>query len=355
MRRKGLVGLALVVTATAATLAFAEIAARLVAPGWSPLHAERNFWQHDAHLGWAHVPGRQGVFRHPDFEVGIAISAQGLRDREYPFERTPGRSRMLVLGDSFAWGFGVEAKQGFSEILESRRPDWEIVNAAVSGYGTDQELLFLEERGLRWNPDVVLLLLHPNDFDDNAAAARYGYPKPRFALGADGLELTNVPVPPLGLRARLHRALLQRSFVYHRVHLARSAWSESRATHPPSPAAEERAAHAGSEAGGRPSAQPARDSKLELIAALLARLHQRAASAGARLVVVSAPSPPRVREFLYGALAEQGVPYVPLDEAFGGLPREETHFARDPHWNAEGQRVAADAIEDFLVELGVFR
>jgi hypothetical protein len=337
--------LVVAMAATALALAAAEGAARVLAPHWAPQHAERNFWDYDPLLGWAHRPGRSGTMHHPDFRIEVSISSQGLRDREYPLERVPGRKRMLVLGDSFAWGFGVEQDEALSEIVEQRHPDWEVLNAGVSGFGTDQELLFLRERGLRWRPDVVLLLFHPNDVADNNADSRYGYPKPRFVLGANGLELTNVAVPRLSWRRRLERRLLQGSYLYNR---ANGAWSglgrhtaAARAAFVPSAAAE---------AGEEPEGAPA---DFAVTAALLGELARLVQAHQARLVVVSTPAPEPVRRALGRALEDLSVPWRPLDPSFRGRPREEYKLAHDPHWNASGQRIAADAVEVFLIELGV--
>jgi hypothetical protein len=343
--RSAAASLLLLCAASAVGLGLAEAIARVAAPHWAPQHAERNFWGYDPLLGWAHRPGQRGEMHHPDFRIQVAISSQGLRDREYPLERTPGKRRMLVLGDSFAWGFGVEQDEAFSERIEARHPGWEILNAGTSGWGTDQQLLFLRERGLRWRPDVVLLLFHPNDVADNAATSRYGYPKPRFTLGPRGLELGNVPVPRLSWRRRAERFLLQSSYLYNQL---QAVWWR---LHHGAP--EARAAFvpvAASEAG-----EPAAEAELDFAptAALLGELARLARENGAAFAVVSAPAPEPVRAALSRALEELSVPYRALDSSFRGRPREEWKFAHDPHWNAAGQRIAADAVEEFLLELGL--
>jgi hypothetical protein len=337
--------IALAAGATATVLAVAEVGARLFAPHWAPQHAERNFWTYDQLLGWAQRPGQRGTLRHSDFAVDVEISSQGFRDREYSVERVVGRKRMLVLGDSFAWGFGVERHEVLWEILEERHPDWEIINTAVSGYGTDQQFLFLEHRGLRFEPDVVLLFFHPNDVDDNNAGSRYGYPKPRFVPTETGIELRNVPVPRLSGPWRLRRFLLQNSYLYYRLRLARRLL-ETGAAPVPRRAGFAPAAAAASPAKSRPDFGVTRE--------LLRRLHARIAARGARLVVVSTPSPPWLREALARTFEPLDVPYLALDEALRGRSRSEYKFANDPHWNALGQRIAAEAVEEFLIELGVF-
>jgi len=327
----GLLGrLVLAVAATAFALGLGEAYLRVAAPEWAPQHAERVFWSHDPLLGWAHRPGESGVLRHPDFAVEVTINARGLRDRDYPLERVPGRRRMLVLGDSFAWGFGVAQHEILSERIEARHPQWEIVNAGVSGYGTDQQLLWLREHGLAFQPDWVLLLLHPNDVDDNAAVRRYGYPKPRFVPGPDGLELAGVPVPPLGWRERTRRFLKQRSYLWNRVQHLRLV----------------------DEASAAPPLEPP-PASFSVTAALLRALDELVTANGARLAVVSTAGEPWLQRAMADTLAPLGVPYLSLDDAFRGQPRDEVKFAHDPHWNAAGHALAADAVEAFLQTQGI--
>lgn len=319
-----------------ASLVVAELVARAVAPQWAPATAERvQFWRYDATLGWAHTPGQSGRFRHPDFDVDVRINAAGLRDDDYPLARTS-RHRMLVLGDSFAWGFGVELDERFSEIIERNNPDWEVINAAVSGYGTDQELLYLREKGLAYRPDVVLLVFHENDLENNARSEEYWYSKPYFTLAGDSLEVHNVPVPRSTLKQRCNRFFYGRTYLLGRLYALagrlthearRPLWSRSTVS---------------SDAGGGEA----------VTAALLGAMARECASHGARLAVVSVPSPHEPVAWLSRVCAAHGVAYLSLAGAFAAAGRNLT-FAHDGHWTAEGHRVAARAIARFLEDSGV--
>jgi len=92
----------------------------------------------------------------------------------------------------------VEEEDIFTAVLE-RKPGRtsEMINMGVSGFGTDQEYLLWKQKGRRWSPDEVLLLLTLNtDLWDNMTDRMGEYPKPRFVLSPRGkLVLTNVPVP----------------------------------------------------------------------------------------------------------------------------------------------------------------
>ena len=327
------------ILACGAVLLLGEVAARILRPEWQPGSEERvKFWRYDERLGWAHRPGQHGLFRHIDFCVRVDINSAGLRDTEYPRERNDKR-RMLVLGDSFGWGYGVEHDERFSEILEAAHPDWEIVNASVSGYGTDQEYLYLRDQGLSYHPDVVLLLFTRGDLDDNSKSRQHWYNKPQFVVGDSGLELRNVPVPAATLRQVVGRFALGRTYLgrglygllEHRVSLL-SGWS-------PRPTG----------GGGSSGAHDPYSVTRRLIAAV----DELAASHGARLVVVSVPMGGLERKVLEDTCASCEIPYLALDAAFEDV-RTATRFQHNQHWNAEGHAIAARAIDEFLRSLGVF-
>ncbi len=337
--------LGLALGAVLVTLIGAELGARLFVPAWAPTQAERNFWAYDPVLGWAHQPGQRGRFSHRDFSVSVSINSYGLRDREYPLERVPGNRRMLVLGDSFTWGFGVEQDEAFSEILERRHPDWEIINAGVSGYGTDQQLLWLERRGIAFQPDVVLLAFHEGDVKDNNLQSRYGYRKSGFVLEDDRLSLVGVPVEQASARERFDRFLFYNTWLFHRLNILsktlRIALAERRDEKDPEPPA-------GRSTPEKPD--PTRDYRVTT--RLLERLHATVEDAGARLVVMSIPmgdpDPPLVE-----TLARIGVPHLDLRAALRAA-EEPIRFEHDMHWTPEGHRVVANALEAFLVEIGIF-
>lgn len=334
--------LGLAAASAALAVGAVELGARLLVPAWTPAHAERVFWRHDPELGWSHVRGITGRHVHRDFDVEVSINAHGLRDDPHPVARVPGRRRLLLLGDSFAFGYGVEHAEAVGERLEARRPGWEVLSAGVSGYGTDQALLWYRKDLHRFRPDVVVLLMHPNDVADNGADSRYGYHKPRFVLDAEGrLALRNVPVPRDPWAERLERWAYHRTWVLHRLwHLPDLLEAEAVAAEPP-PTEEEGA-------GRRPERPP-----LALTEALLDELASRVRGDGARFLVVTVPMGGPLRERIGARLEALGVAHLDLTPVFAGRPRAEVKFPHDGHWNANGHRLAAEAVEAFLERRGV--
>jgi len=98
--------------------------------------------------------------------ISYATNDDGLReDHDYALEKAPGVRRVILLGDSFVFGWGLHLEHTMSHQLTSLldEPKWEILNLGVPAYNTLDEVLFLEKRGLKYDPDVVILVYHPND------------------------------------------------------------------------------------------------------------------------------------------------------------------------------------------------
>lgn len=184
-------------------LILAETVLRIGFPRFGPARGDMAdpFWQPDARLGWVHRPETEGRFVAPGFDVAVRINSHGLRGPEY--EAGPGRPRILLMGDSFAWGWGVEEHQTLAGRLGEGLPGWDVLNAATAGYSTDQQLLWYIDERARFEAELVVLLFCENDFSGNARTVMYGFPKPLFVFEDEALRLTNVPVPELSRRKRI--------------------------------------------------------------------------------------------------------------------------------------------------------
>jgi hypothetical protein len=145
----------LLVVTVAVLLVAAEITLRFV------YHPEflGTVIRYDSLLGWSLQPNSSlvSVDAQRDFRYRIDVNHVGLRDREITVEKPDGIHRVLVLGDSFAFGLGLEFGDRFSDLLGSSLGDGvEVINAGVPGWGTDREMLFYQPRP-SFAPDVVVL------------------------------------------------------------------------------------------------------------------------------------------------------------------------------------------------------
>ncbi|HTF86855.1 MAG TPA: SGNH/GDSL hydrolase family protein [Planctomycetota bacterium] len=160
----------------------------------------------DPKLGWANDSGVRAFITTVEFSYRARINSQGFRDPETPIRKLPGLRRLLFLGDSMTWGWGVDDGERFTDLIAADlAPGFEVINAAVPGYGTDQDFWTLEERGDSLAPDFVVLVFIFNDIQECESALMYGNNKPRFVLTGDAWNVEGVPVsdPRSGLAREL--------------------------------------------------------------------------------------------------------------------------------------------------------
>lgn len=159
---------------------------------------ERVWTEYHPQLGWYHQKNRTVELKKRGIDTMVHTNSAGFRgQREYALEIPPGKKRMLVLGDSFAFGFGVADQEVFTAVMESLDPDLEVLNLGVPGYGIDQMSVAYQEIASRYKADYVLLAIFPEDFwRSTRAFADSGHAKPYYTLDGSGkLQLQNVPVP----------------------------------------------------------------------------------------------------------------------------------------------------------------
>jgi hypothetical protein len=319
-------------------LAGAEGISRAADPRY--LDRERGIMVYSEAYGWALRPGYRGLLH----DVWTSVDSHGHRGREHRLERTPGRTRLLVLGDSIAFGSRVRDEETFCALLESRSRTYDVLNLAVEGYGTDQELLRLEGEGLAYRPDAVILSFAlANDLVNNASWCNDpggGAPKPYFTLEGEKLVLHDEQVRLSPLR-RVTQWLRDDSHLYNRLFGA-----------PPINAP----------ALGTTLAPQVRLDHLtarRVTLALLRRTSTVARGAGARLLVLLQPDERAFRgrmpfeARLREGLEEAGIPFVDLAERgrAAGLTFDAISLDQQGHLTPLGHRFVAQQVEAALVDL----
>lgn len=118
------------------------------------------------------------LYRHHgglDLDLGsfrLRTNALGFRGPEVALDKPVGTFRIVVLGDSVAFGWGVDDEVTFLRRFERELAQtavdgvrFEVVNTGHPMYDTTQELALLREIGLDLAPDLVLLVYVVNDVE----------------------------------------------------------------------------------------------------------------------------------------------------------------------------------------------
>jgi len=119
----------------------------------------------DPEIVYAHTPSYRGFMG----DVEVTINARGLRNRETPYEKPAGVFRILCVGDSVTFGWGVPQERTYASRLEALLDGGadgkrvEVINGGVGGYNTTQEAAFLRTEGVKYAPDLILLFFAMND------------------------------------------------------------------------------------------------------------------------------------------------------------------------------------------------
>ncbi|MBN1364235.1 MAG: SGNH/GDSL hydrolase family protein [Syntrophaceae bacterium] len=158
------------------------------------MESERGkFARHDKNLGWDGLTDAENDFVWLDMRHHVRQNNYGYRGKAYDLKRNK-KKRILVMGDSFVWGFGVENEDIFTSVIERETNNTiEVINMGVSGYGNDQEYLLWKKKGYQWTADEIIVVIYADtDLFENVSDFIWGYDKPVFRQNSLG-ELTLTP------------------------------------------------------------------------------------------------------------------------------------------------------------------
>ena len=362
-----------------------ELLLRLLGPRLPVVHSLTSiatFQTYHPIYGFFHRPGASGWIETPELTTYVSFNSHGLREREMEPAKPAGGFRVLVVGDSFVEGAQVPLEDTVSRrleaILQRQAPGRAVdaVNAGNAGFGTTQELLFLEQEGATYQPDVVVLVYFvDNDLPDNgyrvARERKLDTTRRPFFVpdGRGGIELRPGAVPPPDQFAGV-RPLLRRTVTYNLVENF-LLWHEAR---------EQEEAQIGKNRPTYLVDPPAEwDEAWWVTEQVLARVGETTHAMNAELLVVAAPSFFQVDadawRWLVGGdtrdrnryevdapnrrLAEIAdrqrirfldlLPAIRAAQATGG----QLYFPADGHWTSAGHEFAAGQIADYLVGEGL--
>ncbi|MFN8636843.1 MAG: SGNH/GDSL hydrolase family protein [Chloroflexota bacterium] len=366
-------------------LAAVELVLRLLGPRLPLVHSLTSiatFQTYHPIYGFFHRPGASGWIETPEYTSYVAFNSHGLREREIEPAKPAGLFRVMVAGDSFVEGAQVPEQDTVSRRLESllqaRLPNrpLDTVNAGNAGFGTAQELLFLQHDGVRYQPDVVVLVYFvDNDLPDNGYRIARERKldttwRPFFVPDGHGdITLRPGATPPDDRLASV-RPLLRRSATYNVLENF-LLWNEARA---------QEQAQIGK---NRPTYLVDPSAEWEeawwVTERVLGRVQATTEQMGAELVVVAAPSYYQVDDDAWRWLVEgdtrnrnryeadapnrrlaeiaqrQGLRFLDLLPAIQAAQAQshDLYYPDDGHWTSTGHALAARQIADYLDGAGL--
>ena len=294
----------------------------------------------------------------PDYKIEVRTNEHGMRaDNPIPFEKPENTKRIVMLGDSFGMGFGATAEQTFlSQLKQNLSEAGETVdtlNLCVSGHGNAEQLIELKNRGIKFDPDIVLVAWHHSDLDDNIRSGLFKLENDQL-VRAHKSYLPGTKIAERLFRNRAYRWLAGNCQLY--------TWSREKASSVaqqamlnlrPTKAVRKSLQHAkkGQEESKRGSNYPDR-----LSLALLTEMKRVTEEHGAKFVIVIVPR--RYNRVLFATdfpieVAEAS----PELDIVNPLPRFEKHSGELIYWEQShfhftplGNRIVGQAIAEHILE-----
>ncbi|MCB0518015.1 MAG: hypothetical protein H6577_09535 [Lewinellaceae bacterium] len=174
--------------------ALLEIGARIAIPRqYYEFSPATNDWVEDDTLGWKNKPNHETQAYRFERMVHFSTNPDGLRPKEAKREKSDGIVRVMLFGNSTVASWDIPEHQTLHRCLDSlldlSGQEYEVINAAVLGYSTDQSLLNIQRLLPIYSPDIVLYGYCINDLYLNASGYYTGLYKPRYTMDEGVLKL----------------------------------------------------------------------------------------------------------------------------------------------------------------------
>ena len=321
-------------------------------------------------------PDTRATFRHPDGTAStVVVNAQGWNSRRPFYVEAKERDvkRIAIVGDSYVHGAFVDREEHFAARLEDalgeRGAQAEVYRFGMDGAPLSQYLHMLRREVLAYRPDIVVIPLIHNDFDES-----YRFLKTRYASAFMKLERTGpgdevreiAPAPfQAGVADMLRQSAAFRYIYYEtglylrvKAFVSRYFWGGEEQFDPRF-------------VSSAVDVRKIRDHDANRFFAryVMSEIAKLSRQHGFKLLFVMdgvreavyAMEPrdqwevSRLNELAAGLAQELDLNFVDLQDAFAsdfGHHGERFEFAFDWHWNARGNRIVADVLERELVMRG---
>ena len=194
------------VLALSLSLPAAEFSVRLISP------QEYTFprWKFSPQYGHELYPSVKMVHARPgSYRLVYTINEYGCRGRPVPVAETYDAPNIVVLGDSYSFGHGVNDGEEYPAVMARElEGGYSVINLGVGGWGLTQHIRRYYEFGALYDPRVIVLQFCGNDPSDNLVNSVATISGGRFSFHDAGIEINLA-------KKYLSRSVIQKSQLYN--------------------------------------------------------------------------------------------------------------------------------------------
>lgn len=330
MLKRALTSVVLLVLGCLAAALVSEAAVRLLSP-----QPETPCWfEEDARYVYRLKKNfrQQYRFAGSDFVMDVRTNALGLRDGEWDPDAASACTRVLFLGDSFVFGYGVNVEDRFdtrlARLLEGEDRLYRLINAGVPGWGTIQETRFAQNHFGVFLPDILVLAFCGNDPSDDAQLLNGEMVfKEQGLIGFPGKAW-------LRNHSHLYRFVLRHTTVLRRALLRQDDNQEDATVHVDAQSA-------------AVLTEDAWERSLDVIRELRSAFLEFNPS-GRLLLLATNPEDATIRERLSSLDNGDSLRYLDLYDAVTNIPPEQRTLPFDRHWSVKMHAVVAEALAEAI-------
>lgn len=187
-------------------IAFGEILIRIVNP--QPYLYPR--WQYSSSYGAILYPNVTMVNKRPGiWKFKYQINSLRYRGKPVPIAKVYRKNNIVVLGDSYGFGTGVNDGEEFAAILgRELKENHEVINLSVGGWGLTQHIRRFYEFGKLYQPKIVILQYCKNDLRDN-------FSNRVTVIKNDEFKFVNSELSVNWVKKYMSKSFIQKSQIYN--------------------------------------------------------------------------------------------------------------------------------------------
>ncbi|MFA5033833.1 MAG: SGNH/GDSL hydrolase family protein [bacterium] len=287
------------------------------------------------------------------------INSQRMREnKEYNYTKDKQSFRILGLGDSFTFGLWVNSEDTYLKAMERmlnsniKPKKFEVINAGVPQYGTVEELIFLENEGKKFNPDLIIVGFYVNDVEENARNSNFTLKDGVLTKTKQVLyeHSSHNKIKEFSQNIPVYCFLSQHSQMFNRMRIQigellyyRKLYSDLTKNQ------------------NIPQDMQREEYNWELTRAILLKMGDVAQSINAKLLIVIIPPYETLSTIKLDAdnhtpAYVRLMPIISKDVYILDLPpglfvksKDRLYYKNDFHWTGEGHRIGAEGIFDYLL------